>query len=228
MVSIDVAVAEKARLDCNKSKKYRIKHPEKAKEYSYTHREEKNTHQREYRKRIFGSMSDVEIAEMARKISESNRKYRQNNLEKKRRIDREYQRIHKEERRIYDKEIHGPRQKRWKRERRVCTTLNGKSVMIKGILKRPYPNDSKCELCNGEKGRLVYHHWEDTEEILKRASSDKDPIFLKGIWVCQPCNNFVHRLTEFPYLAEAWFALKGVIDKKDNSQRREDVTYPVG
>ena len=214
----DIEAAEQARINCDKSKRYCIKHSEKVREYNRrykeVHREEHKTYCKEYRKRIFASMSDVEIAERAREISDRNRIYCMNNREKKLLLGKAYRDSHKKERRIYDKTINRPKQKRRGRERRLCTTLNGKSITIGGLLKRPYPEDSKCELCNKEKRRLGYHHWENTEELLMHISSDKNPIFLKGIWICQPCNNFVHRLTEFPFLAEAWFALKGMIDKE--------------
>jgi len=185
-------------------RKYRHKHWGRILEY-----------QRRYRAELLDRLSDVEIAERARKASEGNRRYREKNREKLRQRDREYQRKHKEERRLYDK-LRRKQQRDWLRERRLITPLDGEIVRISGILKRPYPNPQRCELC-GKKLRLKYHHWDDTKELVEKTTkyySDQNPLFLRGLWVCQPCDLFIHRLTEFPFLAEKWFMLKRNVESE--------------
>lgn len=51
--------------------------------------------------------------------------------------------------------------------------------VIYGLHKRPNPDH--CELCDIDKTRVVYHHWDDTNKS-------------KGIWVCQ--TNMCHNLAE--------------------------------
>lgn len=53
-------------------------------------------------------------------------------------------------------------------------TTNGK---IYGLNKRPYPEDSKCELCNKVRKRLMYHHWDDENPAA-------------GLWLGIRCHNF--------------------------------------
>jgi len=187
--------------------------PEKAREYQRRYRQKYPERilefQRRYRAKLRETLSDIEIAERARKTSEDNRCYREKNKEKIRQRDREYQRNHKDERRLYDK-LRRKQQRDWLRERRLITPLNGKMVRIGGILKRPYPNPPRCELCDKEL-RLKYHHWDDTEELVETTTKnylDKNPLFLKGVWVCQPCDLFIHRLTDYPFILEKWFKLK--------------------
>jgi len=195
--------------------RYRLRHPEQVRERNRQWKAEHYDQVRAYNKEYKAKLSKEKRAEY-------HRNYRLAHLEKLRASSRAYQAAHKEERRIYDKTIWHPKRKLWNRKRRLCTTLNGKSLTIQGVLKRTYPNDSKCELCHGVKNRLAYHHWEDTEELLKRTFSDKEPVFLKGLWVCQPCNNFIHRLTQFPDLAKTWFELKEKIERP-----QEDQTYGI-
>lgn len=156
---------------------------------------------------------DVKIAEEARMKSEYNRRYRERNKEKLESYNAEYRENHKTERRLYDK-ARQEQHRIWQRERRLCTTLNNKRIYIDGLLKREYPISTCCELCKKPHLQLGYHHWTNTMDLLKVPKSTKHPLFLKGVWVCQPCNIFIHKLTEFPFLAEAWFALKETVDKR--------------
>jgi hypothetical protein len=63
------------------------------------------------------------------------------------------------------------------RNHRIATWTEpkGKKIIIKGVAKRPMPNDLKCEICNKISKRLSYHHW------------DNDNCSL-GIWVCHACH----------------------------------------
>jgi hypothetical protein len=189
------------------------------------HREEDNARTRkwkaDHRDYIARANKEYKATLSKEKIAEYNRRSRQNHLEEKRAKDRLYRATHKEERKMYDRLVYFPRRKLQNRTRWLSTTLNGKPLVIKGLLKRSYPSDSCCELCHGVKGRLAYHHWEDTEEILRRVALARESVFLRGIWICQPCNNFVHRLTQFPDLVNAWFELKEKLD-----ELLEDQTYP--
>jgi len=59
--------------------------------------------------------------------------------------------------------------------RRSLVTKDGKRIYLKHD-KRPYPNDSKCELCGKKCKFLAYHHWDDETPWI-------------GLWVCQsPCH----------------------------------------
>jgi len=58
MVSIDVLLAEKARLNCNKSKRYSIKHPEKIREYNMQY---KKAHREEHNRTSFFGRSVVRV-----------------------------------------------------------------------------------------------------------------------------------------------------------------------
>ena len=200
--SVDVKIAEEARRESEYGRKYRMLHHEDVLE-----------RKKRYRIQRLLSLSDVELAEEARERSEHNRVYRKRNKERLSQNAEEYRETHREERRLYDK-LRQESHRNWGRERRLFTTLNGKMVTIRGILKREYPPANCCELCGKLDLRLVYHHWEGTETILCIPKSDAHPVFLKGIWVCQPCNIFIHRLTEFPFIVEKWFTLKETVEKK--------------
>lgn len=196
--------------------KHKLERDERARKWRASHREYIAVRNRKYKQEYRERMTEVDIA----KRTEYNRRYRalhRDELSRKYKIWREQ---HKEERRLYDRNVWSPKVKLRRRKDTLNTTLNGKPLVIKGLLKRCYPTDSRCELCHGVKGRLAYHHWEDTEEIAKRASASQEPLFLKGIWVCQPCNNFIHRLTQFPNLPSVWFELKHNIEQP----MREELT----
>lgn len=62
------------------------------------------------------------------------------------------------------------------------TALGTSSGMVHGLRKRPYPIDSKCELCNQTKTRLSYHHWDEDLN--------------KGIWICWYCHCFAERMED--------------------------------
>ena len=203
-----------------RNRKWRAKHPEQVKERSRQWKAENRDHvaiyNKAYKKKYKANMTE----EAKQKKKDYDRVYKFAHLDERNRKDKIWRENHKEERRLYDKYVWYPKQKLMKREHHLSTTLNGKPLVIKGLLKRCYPTDSRCELCHGVKGKLAYHHWDDTQEVLKQTVSCKQPVFLKGLWVCQPCNNFVHRLTEFPELAKTWFELKEKIE-----QPQEDQTY---
>jgi hypothetical protein len=222
MVSEDVRIAEKARIRIEAKAKYRESHREQLHmwdaQYRKKHRNELLERKKLLRRRFVASLSDVKLAELGREQSERNRLYREKNKEKLRQKDREYQKNHREERRMYDK-LRQPFQTVFRRKRRLGTCLNGERIVIRGIIKRPYPPSSTCELCGNCFKRLVYHHWDNTEKILAKVVSDKEPLFVRGIWVCQPCNIFVHRLTEFPTLAEKWAKMKAFIEILNNPMR---------
>ena len=54
-------------------------------------------------------------------------------------------------------------------------------VQIYGLRKRDYP-DNGCEICNN-KGRLVYHHWDNNN-------------YSQGIWVCYKCHRVIERIDD--------------------------------
>lgn len=67
--------------------------------------------------------------------------------------------------------------------KKILTVYDGsKSYAVYGLNKRDYPENFKCELCNEifipspkKKGRLFYHHWDDSNLSL-------------GIWICFKCH----------------------------------------
>lgn len=66
--------------------------------------------------------------------------------------------------------------KNWCRIHRLGSTDgNGHYITLK-VNKRPFPQDSKCELCEKIRKRLVWHHWNDEKPEL-------------GIWICLSCHN---------------------------------------
>lgn len=54
--------------------------------------------------------------------------------------------------------------------------LHGLGGKIRGINKRDYPQDNKCELCSKETKRLVYHHWKIENKMAY------------GLWICSRCH----------------------------------------
>ncbi len=73
---------------------------------------------------------------------------------------------------------------------------------IKGLLKRPYPDDLICEICKKKVNTLHYHHW-----------NDKNPS--KGIWMCYSCHqgcNFIEKKILF----NRYIKLKSNIDANYN------------
>jgi predicted amidophosphoribosyltransferase len=72
--------------------------------------------------------------------------------------------------------------------------------------KRLYPKDQKCELCNLEKKRLPYHHWDDYNPS-------------KGIWMCNRCHTVVTYIEEGieKRVVSNYKYLKTVIDNYENS-----------
>lgn len=191
---------------------------ERGKRWKAKNREHVAAYNKVYKKKYRENMTE----EAKQKKKDYDRAYRLANCDELNRKDKIWREKHKEERRLYDKYVWNPKRKLVKRAHYLSTTLNGKPLVIKGLLKRCFPNDSRCELCHGIKGKLAYHHWDDTEEVLKHSTSSDQPVFLKGLWICQPCNNFVHRLTEFPELVNTWFELKEKIE-----QPQEDQTYEM-
>lgn len=59
------------------------------------------------------------------------------------------------------------------RHTRLGTCIDGKIVILCGLNKRKYT--SVCEVCNKQKNRLEYHHWDNNN-------------YNKGIWVCGRCH----------------------------------------
>ena len=70
-------------------------------------------------------------------------------------------------------------------------------IFIMGVIKRPYPIDSICEICDKAARKLSYHHWDNN-------------IPSQGIWVCHACHsgcNFLERTT----FCEKYFSTKADI-----------------
>jgi hypothetical protein len=70
-----------------------------------------------------------------------------------------------------------------KRKYERITALTTKNKKISGIIKRNYPIDNKCEICEKSFNWLAYHHWDDND--LQKGK------FIKGIWVCRKCHLFI-------------------------------------
>ena len=51
-----------------------------------------------------------------------------------------------------------------------------RTIAITGLNKRDYPE--RCEICNKNRKRLVYHHWDDSN-------------YNKGIWCCGRCHQII-------------------------------------
>lgn len=122
----------------------------------------------------------------------------------------EYAIKYREKRREYMRAYYKLTEKKRASENRtskIYTVLNGKMIGIRGLLKRPYPNPPVCELC-GQPNMLKYHHWMDTKFILASPRSKANPLYVPGIWICQPCDNFCHKLMDYPLLAKKWEILK--------------------
>ena len=62
------------------------------------------------------------------------------------------------------------------RKYKTHTCHDGKDIILTGV-KRPYPKEGLCELCNKESKILHYHHWDDNN--LK-----------KGLWLDGKCHIF--------------------------------------
>jgi len=85
---------------------------------------------------------------------------------------------------------------RYLRNKRYLTRIgigNGKTLY--GVSKRERPET--CELCNKNRKRLSYHHW------------DK-PNFNMGMWLCAPCHYFAERADTGFF--EKYLALKKKIE----------------
>jgi len=82
-----------------------------------------------------------------------------------------------------NKEKYNQKRRKTHRERNLTTG----NMKYTGLIKRFYPIDNKCELCEKmlEKG-LKYHHWDNDD--LKKGS------FVKGVWICNHCHNLVEAL----------------------------------
>jgi hypothetical protein len=91
------------------------------------------------------------------------KRYYYKDLEKSRRKSREYWKKHPE---------------KWQIER-LGTVINGQPVTIYHLNKRRRPEN--CELCQKQRKRLVYHHWDDSN-------------FNKGMWLCLGCHHFISRV----------------------------------
>jgi len=74
--------------------------------------------------------------------------------------------------------------KKYAREycRKHKMTIKGKQFY--NINKRPYPPESRCELCNKEKKKFDYHHWNDTHPE-------------KGLWLCFRCHGLAETLDRY-------------------------------
>jgi len=90
-----------------------------------------------------------------------------------RRASRKYYSLHKEECRARNREYcKCPKRKEYSKKynRDHYLLVNGKIVRVS---KRPFPR--RCELCNREKKRFAWHHWDD-----------RHPEF--GLWLCNRCH----------------------------------------
>lgn len=71
--------------------------------------------------------------------------------------------------------------KMWLRQHRLSTG-SGKHLYI---LKRAYPTDCCCELCEKKIKRLNYHHWGEVNL--------GEDVLVCGMWLCNVCHSYVHR-----------------------------------
>jgi len=62
----------------------------------------------------------------------------------------------------------------WKRRFSLRHYVQGKLIKLRGI-KRPYPRNGRCEICNNKHKRMPYHHWDDKD-------------ISKGIYLCHRCH----------------------------------------
>jgi len=74
------------------------------------------------------------------------------------------------------------------------TVINGKSVVITGLRKRPHTH--YCELCGTHiKKRFSYHHWlDDLPEV--------------GLWLCFKCHQLAETIDERKELIDKYISLK--------------------
>ena len=82
--------------------------------------------------------------------------------------------------------------------------INGEIIHIRGLNKRDYPKDNKCELCGRIFSRLSYHHWDNNIPDL-------------GIWVCtKPCHWLAETLdsVQFEQLKNKYLNLKLIINNE--------------
>ena len=86
------------------------------------------------------------------------------------------------------------------RSLRRQNTLTSKGVRYVGLHKRTYTG--YCELCEKEKERLVYHHW--------------DTNVSKGLWLCVVCHWFVEGYEKGARL-DKYLVLKENLNKEDGS-----------
>lgn len=96
---------------------------------------------------------------------------------------------------------------------KLCAKLYSKSYSRKhnlgtngkvyhGLNKRPYPENGRCELCDGKnsikKKILVYHHWDDNNMNL-------------GVWVCFFCHGIVEsidNIDDIEFIIKKYITLK--------------------
>lgn len=201
---------------CESQREYKLKNPEKIREsnrkYALNNREKIRERHRKYR------LNNPE------KVREWGRKWRRSHLEEVAKKQREYRVKNKEKLKAYFKKYEETRRKNH-RNTSLCTMFNGKMVHIRGLLKRSYPESKDCELCGKSNLRLKYHHWMDTAFILASPRSATNPLYVPGLWVCQPCDMFCHKLEDYPMLPKKMEILKqeaeGYISKLVSTQRLE-------
>lgn len=139
---------------------------EKQKEYNRRYREKYRDKLNE-RGRIWRENNKEKLAEYRErnkgKLAEQKRIYYEEHKEKALAYGKVYREEHKDELRIVKRD--------WNRKN--ILTVSNKHIRV---LKRDYPNDGACELCDRVIRRLGYHHWDD--EV---------PKF--GLWLCETCHN---------------------------------------
>jgi len=94
-----------------------------------------------------------------------------------------------------------------RRERRFI--LRGKNNEYYRVIKREYPKNNHCELCEEQKKRLNYHHCDDND--LQKNH------FVKGIWICIQCHQLVEsieRYSNWNKLIKKYLYFKSIIKNK--------------
>lgn len=125
-------------------------------------------------------------------ILTKDQKYYQSHKKEKKEYDRKYRQTHKKEKLEYNRRYCKEHRKqvkeyRIKYTRKYRLTTGGKTY---SVIKRNYPKDKKCELCQVKGKRLGYHHWGKIKKGKK----------LKGIWICRRCHFFISLIEKYSIL----------------------------
>ena len=154
-----------------------FKSPKKKKEYNKKYYWKNRKRLRFYNKKWYQKNKD--------KVKE----YQERNRKKIQKLRQKYRKEHTRERKDY--------------QRATRLMSGGKQYRV---IKRPYPKNQKCEVCEKVKQHLEYHHWEE----IKKGK------FVKGIWVCHLCHQYITLMElnpNYPQLFQKYLKLKEKINE---------------